>query len=382
MNDVYGFYQKFEALELPFIQLFFIFDSLNILPMKYFQTVVFMFCVFMMQGIAQVPQTHKALVVEKTATWCQYCGGWGWDLQEELEERNKDKAVILQVHPSEICQLYNTTAAELIDSFPQTSYFPYWYVNGCPAFDYNISVYYNKVHINSLVDSTWDTPALANCEYSFTLDSNTLTVDAEVQFFEDTSGSYYLSVWILENNVFVLQEGLTDEEPYHSNVLRASMTESIFGDMLVSGAVINGDVFQRFYSMELDTSWKLQNVHLAFVIWKKRDDGNYIFINAYGDGKTLKERWRIHGILSEFPRPNPTSGMIYFPNPVLGSYSYEQARKINTYASIFDLHGRLLLRKKIFPLNGSIDLQSFPAGTYILKIEGEDIQSVYKIVRW
>ncbi|HHB79571.1 MAG TPA: hypothetical protein ENK85_10105, partial [Saprospiraceae bacterium] len=42
----------------------------------------------------EVPQTQSSLIIKKTASWCPPCGGWGWDLFEQLIDDNDSQAIL------------------------------------------------------------------------------------------------------------------------------------------------------------------------------------------------------------------------------------------------------------------------------------------------
>ena len=316
------------------------------------------------------PQTHMPLIIKKTATWCPYCGGWGWELQKELEERNDKNVVILQVHSSEASELYNSAAKELLDSLPVAAAIPFWYVNGERCFDYHISVNMNRALINQQIDSTFDEPALAGIAYEFDLHGDTLDVETTVEFFEDTSGIFYLSAWIVEDGVYAFQNGLENEEPYHSHVLRGSMTPSVFGEVCADGLIQADDLYKNSFSMLLDTGYRLHQTYLAFAIWKL-ESGGYKFINAYKNSETLGKP-RILELTGELPHPNPTTGKVFILNQKLYG---------ETTVSVYDTFGRFLFEEKFEILTHEIDLSRYRSGMYLFKIKSGSNQSVVRIIK-
>ena len=337
--------------------------------MKYI-VLVTAFSLIALLTFAQVEQTHIPLLIKKTATWCPYCGGWGWDLQNDLEERNDDIAVIVQAHPSESCELFDNTSKNLMDSLPVTDYYPFWFVNGERRYDYFLSVNYNKSIINQYIDSTRNEPPLANCHYSFDIHNDTLDVTTTTKFFQDTSGTFYLSVWIIESGVFAAQNGLQGEDPYHSNVLRASMSNAVFGEQIIDGPVQIYDSIISSFSMVLDTSWRLQNTHLAFVIWQRTE--NYTYVNAFKDGKMLGKDRVVTLENDDYIYPNPVADKLQFVNP------YDEGEG---WANLYNLNGQLLLRQKLNLFINEVDLSDLAAGMYVLKLEGPGDSRVFKIVK-
>jgi hypothetical protein len=69
----------------------------------------------------------------------------------------------------------------------------------------------------------------------------------------------------------------------------------------------------------------------------------------------------------------------FYPNPSHGQI-YVSAASDNALVQIFDIHGKLLLRKEISGLNESLDLQSYSKGIYLLKITNGKSSATKRLV--
>ena len=64
--------------------------------MKQF-TLLTIFCIASISLFSQeVMEVQQTLLTKRTATWCPYCGTWGWGFFEDLIEDNEEKAVLIR----------------------------------------------------------------------------------------------------------------------------------------------------------------------------------------------------------------------------------------------------------------------------------------------
>lgn len=72
--------------------------------------------------------------------------------------------------------------------------------------------------------------------------------------------------------------------------------------------------------------------------------------------------------------PNPTTGIISFESPQISS---------KTTISLYDVLGKGILYKELFPQNNSValDLSSFKTGVYIVKISSDGNEAIHKLVK-
>lgn len=78
---------------------------------------------------------------------------------------------------------------------------------------------------------------------------------------------------------------------------------------------------------------------------------------------------------------NSSSNTEVYPNPTNGLLNLKNLPP-NTLATLQDLTGKLLFRKRLFTNQAELDLQELPAGIYILNLESEAGKSVRKILKY
>jgi hypothetical protein len=229
-------------------------------------------------GIAQqVDNKSWTLVHEKTADWCPFCGGWGWQMKNEIfDEFSDDNVIFMAVHHSG--GLTNNTAAELSQNFGGAGQ-PIFFMDG-------VDLGVNSGNINEKIDEIElvvefknNLPAFAGVGINANLsqDADILTVDAKVEFFSDVEGGdYYLGLYLLED-IMNTQAGRTGLQ-LHKNVLRRSLLNTTFGNALQKGAVSKGTVFNVSASIPNITSDR-NKLKVLGVIWNKVNN-KYLFFNA------------------------------------------------------------------------------------------------------
>lgn len=231
-----------------------------------------------MTGISaqEVPVVQYSMLTKITATWCPFCGTWGWDAYETLLPENQGKAIIIANHYSG--DLRNNTASAIannLNSFGQ----PMFYLNNTNQ-NLTSSSWTSKVDdITKKIDDNYEASPIANSGITASLNGNALTVKTKTRFFKSTQGEFYLGVYVIEDNVINYQASRSSAA-LHKNVLRGSVGTEPFGKLITSGSVSAGTEMEETFSTDLNPSWNTDNIKLATIIWKKEGD-SYLFHNGY-----------------------------------------------------------------------------------------------------
>lgn len=228
-----------------------------------------------------VPEQQMPLITKVTATWCPFCGGWGWDAFEKLYEENIDKAILITNHFSGDLRSYAGEAiADNFDAFGQ----PVFYVNNENQI-FSSSTYSSKADdVKTKVENIYNMSPAVNAGVTASLDGKQLTANVKTKFFQAVSGEYYISVYVIEDGVINYQSGYGNNA-MHRNVLRESMSPEDFGVELGSGNYSSGMEISKTFDMTLDDSWNVDNIKLLAIIWKK-EGSIYEYING-----NLIENW-------------------------------------------------------------------------------------------
>ena len=148
-----------------------------------------------------ITNKQQALVMVTTATWCQYCGYWGdpdfyaamkGDTADGVHEKVDNTGINgLELHISNEDPLYNQLAADIADSLTVGG-------TGVPQLwiefnnDYNLSPSgWNEAILTRQAETN---PSCA-VGIDKSLSGSTYTVNVEVEFYRQMTGTYNLAVY-------------------------------------------------------------------------------------------------------------------------------------------------------------------------------------------
>jgi hypothetical protein len=244
----------------------------------------------------EVPRVAHSVVNKVTGTLCPPCGGWGWDAFEELISTNKGKAYFVGTYSQ------NFVAKELITQIA-SDWDDYWGITGYPTFCANfapqlsrtssgVNITAEKKLCNDAVTAHVGKSPLANTAFTVTWTEEAgwykVSVATNTKFFEATTGTYHLGVYIIEDKVKAGQAGHTPSTnvPHHY-VLKQSMdeiTNKSFGDVVAEGDIAANKVVSKTYTTYLPLTTVKENVSILTMI-NKKNGTKWEFVNAYSDQK-------------------------------------------------------------------------------------------------
>jgi len=105
-----------------------------------------------------------------------------------------------------------------------------------------------------------------------------ILVSTKTRFFQEASGEYYLGVYVIDDGI-VAPQANQGNMAEHKRLVRVSLTDSDFGDLIGSGNISAGAEQTQQYSIPINAAWDLAKLEIATIIWKK--EGNtYVFENT------------------------------------------------------------------------------------------------------
>ena len=246
-------------------------------------TVMFFFCA---ANFAQtVDQKQMALMFERTATWCNPCGTWGWVLFDDIWTARENAAVIFELH-STSSQLYCSTGDTIDNYIPYVNSVPAYYVNMKNETQYSptggIYTSTTKTRVIAVIDSTAAASPVVNSGFNVSVVNDSLLIDTKVKFFQNATGEYYLGVYIAEKDVIKYQDGIGNNA-VHKQPLRGSALANKMGDLIVNGSVTAGTEFTSSVAYKVPSTWSIWDLRVFTVIWKK-NGSVYEYVNAYKGG--------------------------------------------------------------------------------------------------
>jgi hypothetical protein len=232
----------------------------------------------------EVEGKNMALLEKLTSTNCQSCGQWGWDFMSDMISSAGDNGIMVAVHSVSSSKLSNPMTLELAAVSP---------INFTPAFRGNLK---NKTQQNAegqiltqitktnLEDVVTMQEAMgphlcAGAKIDAT--STKVTIKSTAKFFRDMDESkeYYLSAWIIEDNVMETQLGQNGEVA-HKNVFRGAANSNLWG-VKIDKEPKSGNWFNQTFDIEWNVNWKQENSKVLLVMFSKKPDSNdYEFFNC------------------------------------------------------------------------------------------------------
>lgn len=238
-------------------------------------------CLFLTLGISsslaqQVAEVQKSLITERTATWCPYCGSWGWEFFDNLQNTTSAKAVLIAAHFGG-SKLENPTSIAFVNNLGGSSQ-PKFFVNNELQNVTSTTMPSALAEIKTKVDDNYQSAPLANVGLETAWNGDNLDIKTRTRFFQDGNGSYYLGVYLVEDDVLETQASQNGLVP-HQRVLRGAATPTTFGNPITSGPVSAGTEFTSTYTTSI-SGYNIENLDIVGIIWKE-DNGKYLVVNVW-----------------------------------------------------------------------------------------------------
>jgi hypothetical protein len=82
---------------------------------------------------------------------------------------------------------------------------------------------------------------------------------------------------------------------------------------------------------------------------------------------------------TQIAEPGSIDALIY-PNPASDKVNIDLDRVADIEVTLFDIHGQEVLTRKLYNLRNQLDISRFTSGVYLIKLEGEEIMKVERLV--
>jgi len=227
-----------------------------------------------------VERKQVPIMMKMSGETCPPCGGWGWTAWEELSGKFKGKAFCWTNYGTFVSN-GNFRGQEITPTM-QAMQDRFWKSNSKPSFvtgntDYGTKPEEAETSANDFIAQQATVSAVLDTKFN----GDELTLTAEVEFFDDMPGEYYLGAYVVEDQVVGYQSGHPDpNNASHHYVMRGSMSTTAWGLPLVNTGALSGDKFIKTFTANIPTSFNRENLSYGVVIWKKVGL-TYIFVNAY-----------------------------------------------------------------------------------------------------
>jgi len=209
---------------------------------------------------------QTSLIIKRTATWCPFCGQYGWTFMDYMVEDNDDEAIILGAHFGS-SDLTTQTAEDILSNIGGAGQ-PRFYVGETDQSVSSGNIDVKRTEVQSAVDAAFASTPIAQMGIDALVAEEgaaTGMVSVLVNFNEEVTDTYYLSVLVIEDNVMAVQAGQSGEVPHHK-ILQTSLGGT-FGFELSSSSTNPNAMIQNSFDFDV-SAYNLDEVEFAAILWK------------------------------------------------------------------------------------------------------------------
>jgi len=235
-----------------------------------------------------VSDTQRAIVTYFGATWCPPCGENGGPLIDYTSENvSTDRAVVMSFQVSDRISQINTPPTEFaneISDITGSSSLPHIYIGGGNIFedrglytDANLNELVLENNIDNITEQTTKVGVAGNAR----LENDKVEVNLGVEFFAASTEAFYISTFLLEDQVIADQKVGTVANPMdaedvpHDGVVRANFDGATsFRGMELGTSFTAGQVLSQSFTISLpeipepSPQMNLENIKLAVVVFR------------------------------------------------------------------------------------------------------------------
>ncbi len=233
-------------------------------------------------------------------------------------------------------------------------------------------VFFPGTYTPGLLDDMIETPAFVTVNMDGVYNPVTRQLDLTVsgEFVGNVADeNLRLSVYIVEDGIVGTQSGITGAYT-HNHVMRDAISAT-FGDASV---IANGDLgttYTKNYTYTHNAAWVPANISIvAFV-------NNWDAANVNNRGVLNAEKMHINDFISNVGDVNAEKFMV-FPNPANDVLNINFAQGANI--QIVNNLGQIVYSIENALENNVIDVTSFEAGSYFVKITKDDFVTNHKVI--
>ncbi len=316
-----------------------------------------------------VPFQKKPFFTKTTASWCGPCGTY-LSVSDSIHDIHHDSIVFINAHisSSSVGDNYSGNFHNIING---GGGIPAYNVDGYKLLDWPPS--YNSILSYSIAQIA--KPIIANVAFNSTINGNNLTVNTTTEFFENSSGEFYINVFVVENNLNIQQYTVingyiptTQDRVSRGPILDGN--SGMWGEQIANGTVTSGSRYDVSFSTTLDNSWIASNLEIVAVIWQKDATGNYETLNSEDKETPIASTIENSSVSKINIYPNPTSDLLYLEG-INERQEYE----------LIDNSGKKVKEGKLTKQLNTISLVNLAKGNYLLRIKGSKRISLQKIIK-
>lgn len=317
-----------------------------------------------------------------SATWCNPCGTWGWDLMNTEISTNSAYAFPLSMFPDNGTtynnnDFYNAANVALANAIT---------FNGFPSFSANakdvslkntnsngtINTVGVKADIDAALAAFAAAPVVASSGVTYKITGNTIEVTTNTKFWAAASGTYNVAVYLLENASHI-QNGQTGAVTHH-NVFRTTFSSSVWGDQIATGSINTNQTYSKTFTYTLSgneaTAWDKTKFQPVVIIWKKNGT-KWDYVNGTESYSYV--------FATDIPTVSNMNSMALYPNPAVNEVNLSVAldKAAPATITVTDIVGRVVYNSGELQFNNGrnqylIPTSDIPSGVYNVTIRSND----------
>lgn len=329
----------------------------------------------------EIPQVQMSLITKKTATWCPYCGDWGWVMFKGLLEDNAGKALTVAAHYSG--DLTNDLSVAITQNFGGAGQ-PRFYLGNAEQGVSAGNLADKREAIKTAVAASFDNSSpLAQSGLQVTLSGKEAKLQTATRFFSAAEGTYRLGTYLIRKSMVYFQSGKGSMAD-HSNLLLRSLDGENFGKVIVNGTAEANTLISQDFNFSFGDDENPDDFMIATILWKE-NSGKYEFVNTnFTDAfaSDVSSTTRANVLLGNSVRitPNPAESYFALSFKLNGAIDRATIRILDLQGREQKLisTGRLASGPHSFEVEG---LKNLPSGTYLVSFDFDGIRYAHPFVK-
>lgn len=224
--------------------------------------------------LEEAGDTIESIILFEFTGWACIGCPIGHEMIHLIEDNYPERVHAIAIHAGFFAEPGNdgpdfrcNDSDDLLERFNNPNAFPQGSVNSMNFDDLTSPDAWSSIVAAAFQESENNPQAFIKFSQSITAEK--ISAEIVVEFSQELTGDYNLSVFVVENGVVAPQKHFSEgliEEYEHSHILRASMNNGIIGDLVATNPTV-GTEFEKSFSLNIDTEWVADSLHVIPYIY-------------------------------------------------------------------------------------------------------------------
>jgi len=325
----------------------------------------------------EISTEQWSMVTKKTATWCTFCGQWGWDFKKDVIASQQNKPVLVwSAHFSG--DLDTETSKAIINNLPNVGGQPIFYLNN-DIFSVNSGNASTKVgELSEFLDAFGAFEAFAGVGSTAVFDGEKITTNSKVRFLVDleadaNGGQYYLASYLVDDVLIAFQQARGNNAEHENIILHSFNGDNHFGVNVFNGSVTADQEFTSEGELDFTGDTNIPDYadgySVVTILWTKIGD-EFVPFNINRQDVT-SESSNTNDVLE-----NVSVAAFHLGTGQIDMNVTSDKSMNDVTINLFDINGRAVATKAKVKINEGdnqiiLESQELTLGTYIVNIQSE-----------